>query len=543
MSDWKSRAEPANTSWRDRAEAVAQPAEEPSYLSKLVRGQVKALPMYGSVAGGLIGAPLGPFGMVGGAGLGAGIGKAAENLINTYGYGEESPYKSTSDAYNDYAKEIALGGMSEIGGQALGAGIGALSKNVGKSIYKSGLKAIDNEAVKYGKDPVSDVLFKHGITGDASAIQKQMDELSGELLTKRNDILKQASRGEVDIPKALAPVRARIQIIRNSKDPALQPLADQLESEVAKYMNLAGKPSEDILRELPRAGVYTPEHTALDTVRAEGGGLMYKKTAPEISDVASLPSNDNYVGPYRAINVGKKQLPIGAVNEVGAAPYPKLIQPDMGQIIPESTNFSPKDVSFDYSPGLISGKYVPEKFELQSPAVALDRTDAVMGPSPLQASGYKTSIGANIPDNAWKSPSILSAYQGADKEFYGGMKGAVEDAVDSVLPGSGSEVREINKDIGGLLTSQDKAIIEAAKENNKNAFTSVDGMLAAATTSNPYLLPLKKAADIAKMTGPRTKFGMGLYNFGNNGLIHSVNGAPAAIPLYQGLLKGTMFNE
>ncbi len=114
---------------------------EPSELSKIIRGQVDALPMYGSVAGGLIGGALatpadivgGPVptvaGGMAGAGLGAGIGKSLKNLINKHIYGED-PYKDASmtDVAKDYSGEVALGMGGELGGQVLGKGLVGISK-------------------------------------------------------------------------------------------------------------------------------------------------------------------------------------------------------------------------------------------------------------------------------------------------------------------------------------------------------------------------------------------------------------------------------
>jgi hypothetical protein len=157
-------------------------------------------------------------------------------------------------------------------------------KASGKGMYKSGLKKLDNVAESFGKAPVSDVLFNKDIWGRQSTIQKKMDSLADVLKSERDTILKQADRAgaEVSMQEAMGPTMARIQEIRASKDPALQPLADELENTVQQYLKLEGKLPEGAVRTLPVGintvdpsigGKYTPmspAYTAVERKIKEG---------------------------------------------------------------------------------------------------------------------------------------------------------------------------------------------------------------------------------------------------------------------------------
>lgn len=93
------------------------------------RGLVRSLPTAGAVFGGAAGTPLGPLGMVGGAGFGAAGGKAAQTLLETV-FDLEEP-ATREKLYKDLAKEGLIGAAGEGIGQsiAVGArGIGGLLK-------------------------------------------------------------------------------------------------------------------------------------------------------------------------------------------------------------------------------------------------------------------------------------------------------------------------------------------------------------------------------------------------------------------------------
>ena len=86
-----------------------------------------ALEIGGMTAGGLLGAPAGPMGTVGGAGLGYGAGKGIADLI------EGKPSQQTvGGALLSGAKDVATGATMEMGGQVAGKVIGGAISGIGK---------------------------------------------------------------------------------------------------------------------------------------------------------------------------------------------------------------------------------------------------------------------------------------------------------------------------------------------------------------------------------------------------------------------------
>jgi hypothetical protein len=106
-----------------------QPKQEKSLITKdgLIEGSLQALPILGSIGGGIVGSGLGPLGTVGGSGLGAAGGKALEQFIRSE-FMDEKP-KGLVDRAKEIGLEGAYGAMGEMGGQVIGKAIsGAVSK-------------------------------------------------------------------------------------------------------------------------------------------------------------------------------------------------------------------------------------------------------------------------------------------------------------------------------------------------------------------------------------------------------------------------------
>lgn len=269
------------------------------------------------------------------------------------------------------------------------------SQKAGKNIYKSGLKAIDIEAAKYGKEPVSDVLLKEGITGSAEEIQKKMDDLARSYKSEVDSILKKADEagGTVSMREAMEPVQQKINSIRATRDPNLQKLADTMEKDLQQYYKLE-----------------RPTDTVMATTK-----------------------------------------PV----------------------------------------------------------------------TPSQASGFKSSEYSKIGDEAYKEASQTPVGKSLQKTKARGLKEAVEKSVEKVSgKQSAEELRQLNDKLGRLLTTDEKAIQEAAKEIRKNAVTSVDAPLA---VLDPKAAIMKKLADVSKMTGPRTKAGKALMDRAKSNLLIEQN--------------------
>ena len=59
-----------------------------------------------------------------------------------------------------------------------------------------------------------------------------------------------------------------------------------------------------------------------------------------------------------------------------------------------------------------------------------------------------------------------------------GYKDEIVKAADRVVPGSGKEIDDINKELGALLNAEKPTMSEIAKEDRKDAFTQVKAALA-----------------------------------------------------------------
>lgn len=273
-------------------------------------------------------------------------------------------------------------------------------KASGKGIYKSGLKKLDNVAESFGKAPVSDVLFNQDIWGRQSTIQKKMDSLADVLKSERDTILKQADRAgaEVSMQEAMGPTMARIQEIRASKDPALQPLANELENTVQQYLNLEGKLPEPTLRELPVGintvdpsigGKYTPmspAYTAVERKISEGTMPVGIDTfAPELGGKFTPASTEIKFQPVEgslpvglgtpAAEMGAKYNPsyseVNRVTTEGTLPVagtyvPKNADPYVGSL-GEMKLQQNAELPFTQT-SYVEGKTIPESY-MQAPEV------------------------------------------------------------------------------------------------------------------------------------------------------------------------------
>lgn len=420
-------------------------------------------------------------------------------------------------------------------------GTAPLIKNtakIGRSIYKSGLKALDQEALKYGKEPVSDLLLKEGVTGSYEQIQKKMDELAAGYLQARDYILKKATRAgaEVDMGEAMAPLLSKIDEIEKSGDPNLMATAKMMRADAQKYLAKGAKEPESILRELPVQAEYRPAYSEI------------KGFEPTKQEILELPVQAEYKGPYRTLKTPEIDLPIGKVQPPGTVaeleyrrglqklknqrgpysePFKEMIRNpninvEMGQLVPEEYILRAPEAAFVEETGkAIAGKTVPEQYILRAPEVALDVTERVSGPTPLQTSAWKSSTYNKIGSPAFQELKQTPVGKELLKAKAYGLKKGTETSVEKSLGKlDAEELRDLNSKLGQILTSDEKALREAFKEANKNAVSSVDAPLA---LINPGAALLKKIADVAKMTGPRTEVGKSLVDRSKSGMMLEKN--------------------
>jgi len=140
---------------------------------RLLKGTLEALPTAGALAGGAIGTMAGPIGTFGGAGLGAGAGKALQNLGEKYLLDEE---KTREDIYAGPAKATLEGVTAEMGGAAATKGIEKAAKfameKVAPSLTRVPKKAIDTYLRK--GEGVDKLIKEYG--GDSQAAANAVRE-------------------------------------------------------------------------------------------------------------------------------------------------------------------------------------------------------------------------------------------------------------------------------------------------------------------------------------------------------------------------------
>lgn len=333
-------------------------------------------------------------------------------------------------------------------------GVGDAMEGAGKYSWKSGMKAIDTEAMKYGKEPVSDVLMKHGITGTEEQIYNKMDKLGVDLLNKRNDILKRASGAgaEVDLPRAMQPARDFLGEMRRLDDPTMEAAMKQYDSAIDTYMTRAPQEPKTIFKPLDEARAY--DAPTLSSTNGNKSSLYRKDAHPK--------------GPEHARGRGVFNEPVinDSVDKVVSLP--------------------------------VGGEYID--------------VPRVPGPTPEQVSSWKSNAYNRVGDTAYKEAMLLDKGRQFQKELSRGLKGATEESVGKTLgAGAQQEVKTLNDELGRILTAKDRQLMEAAKARGKNYFTSVDGMLLPVSGKATIV---KKAADLAKMPVVRTNVGKGLVKAG-----------------------------
>lgn len=127
--------------------------------------------------------------------------------------------------------------------------------------------------------------------------------------------------------------------------------------------------------------------------------------------------------------------------------------------------------------------------------------------TPVEASRAKTQFYGLLGDDAYSQ--LAKSDEGARifKDAASRTKTAVEAGIRKVDPQLARELREVNRDLGALLSSKKVMSTEAGKEIMKNSITPVDTALLFAS---PGTAAAKKAGDILKAPGFRTKAGMSL---------------------------------
>lgn len=462
-----------------------------------------------------------------GKGLSLAKGGAAIGGLNALGYSDADLTEG------EVGKALLDTGIGVGGGAVLGKGIEKAApyigrgvekanqglKNAGKSLYKSGLKKLDQVGARYGKEPVSDLLMERGITGSAEDIFRQMDELGEVLLNERNAILKGATRkgAEVDVNSAMREAQAYVEALKKVDNPEAQAAVRMLQSRIDDYLPMAAKESEDVIRSLPTSE-FRPEFREIKGYKPASDELLELPTSKLVQEGRLQPEVLGYDAPTMPQVQGNQsslfQQEAGRRGK-GVFGEPVINNPvddimGLPQGAKYETKFAPsKDVALRQNPAeVIYGREVPAQYVPGKEAMFLDQTERIAGPTPLQASAWKTTAANKVGDPNWQTLAMSSQGKGFDKALSGGLRRATEESVESTLGKEAAEaLRTKNTDLGRILTSKERALLDAEQEARRNAVTSVDGMLSAASLP---MLAAKKTADLSKTTWARTKGGKAL---------------------------------
>ena len=163
--------------------------------------------------------------------------------------------------------------------------ISETTNKLGEKIYKSGLANIDNEAARYGKEPVSDLLMTAGPdggrwSGSMKQAQTTLDNMANDF-SKRVSSTAQAATdagGHANMKEAMAPLQAEVNQMRATDNPELRGLVNKYQSQiddliardVPAYSNIQILPANERFVELPtskKAGeFYLPDKPEIGLV-------------------------------------------------------------------------------------------------------------------------------------------------------------------------------------------------------------------------------------------------------------------------------------
>ena len=137
------------------SEGMPTERQGPSTYERVREYVAPTVEALGAVGGGVLGAPLGPLGVVGGAGLGYGMAKEALNLADVY-IGGKAP-RTAAATVTEPIQNVLEGATMEAGGRVVAQGLGAAVGKVADMRQMAKQKAADIARNALGKD-LPDVL-------------------------------------------------------------------------------------------------------------------------------------------------------------------------------------------------------------------------------------------------------------------------------------------------------------------------------------------------------------------------------------------------
>ncbi len=122
---------------------------------------------------------------------------------------------------------------------ALAKGVKPISNTIegaGKSIYRSGLKKVDEKLLEKGVTPIADTLIEHGAPiGTTKRLAAKAGEIGDELGTQRKALYEKANALGVKVDMSAVTKNTEEMIAKMKADPGLAPMAEKFEDLVNRY--------------------------------------------------------------------------------------------------------------------------------------------------------------------------------------------------------------------------------------------------------------------------------------------------------------------
>lgn len=113
--------------------------------------------------------------------------------------------------------------------------VSELTEKAGQSVYKSGLKKIDEKLAEKGNKPISDVLMNEGKWGTTKTLADDAKQIGKQAFDQRNQIYDKADQLGVKIDMHQSLAGAEGELAKMRKDPGLAPIADKLGELMNRY--------------------------------------------------------------------------------------------------------------------------------------------------------------------------------------------------------------------------------------------------------------------------------------------------------------------
>lgn len=370
-----------------------------------------------------------------------------------------------------------LGGGLDVGSNVIP--MAALSA-FGPSIYASGNKKLDLVAKRYGKEspsgtPVTDVLKKYGMRGSEAKRQQFIDDLGDKFAGDQAAVEKAGTKagGEVDMNVATSHAQEVVDGLKkdytvNGKiRPDMAKVINRLQEEIDTRKSMGAVESQKSLVELP----YTEEKEV--PVR-QSTPLVYK--APTEGTIETSTNKTRLDAKGKPVVNYQPPRPQGEVT-VKKVPGQEIVNDSVDTI----------------EPGLPVGTRMEKKL-IPRTEVGEVETDRLPGPTLTQGRKWKSADAAKADYEAGISHGLRDQF---DKAMASGHRAAVEQGVgESLGPESQQKYSDTNSDWGKILTSKERARLDAEIEARKNTLTQVK---AGAIAEGPTGMRMALMAHLAKL--------------------------------------------